>query len=552
MDTQGLGPSEAPGGSGFSSAGSVEEMLVTLRKSSRDISFYPSGHPLLLRSLERAVEQVRGAVGGRPILAINVTRGGFQVDGRPVGAENRQLAGMATDLFQRRIQQFGLGPGVEADEIAAFLRVTVADPKALLEQGGPAKVLASQGVSRIQLTELDFRRTEVIKTPPPAESEPEEPASDSDKPEEGPDEEAPTTEALLQRLEEEAAAGGVAGYDWAASRLEAAASNAVQGDRPAEVLAILRSFLAHRNRPGLVEPVAERAARAVETTVSPATLEYLSDQAGRVDAGAGADPSEVLIALGARVLPGLLSRVAMAEPGPARERLIGLLLAFRHTALPDLVDGFKGVDRELGYELAAALRGCPDQGGTVLLGRLLRHKAVWVRAEALRSLAAIGGEAANRLILQALRDPDPSVVELAIGQLGAGKVKQAVPSLLRLAAQRDLKGKPFAVRKAAVAALGALGDPGCLPVLQRLLRIRTWFRRSAGEELRRTAAAALVALGRPEARAVVEAGARARWRRDVRRACAAALPPAEPRAAEPPSADSPSVEPGASPPDSVG
>ena len=169
MDTQGRGPSEAPGGGGFSSAVSLEEMLVTLRKSSRDISFYPTGHPLLVRSLERAVEQVRGAVGGRSALTIGVTRTGFQVDGRPVGAENRQLVGMAADLFLRRIQQFGFVPGVEAVELAAFLRAMVADPKTLLEQGGPAKVLASQGVSRIQVSELDYRRTEVAKPAPPSE-----------------------------------------------------------------------------------------------------------------------------------------------------------------------------------------------------------------------------------------------------------------------------------------------------------------------------------------------------------------------------------------------
>jgi hypothetical protein len=520
-------------------------MLVTLRKSSRDISFYPAGHPLLLRSLERAVEQVRGAVGGRFILTITVTRGGFQVDGRPVGVENRQIVGMAEDLFLRRIQQVGFGPGVEAEEIAAFLRIAVADPKALLEQGGPVKVLASQGVSRIQLSEQDYRRTEPVKPPPPPEPATSEPIRTAETPETGPaEEDTPTTEALLQRLEDEAAAGGAAGYEWAASRLEAAASNAVQGDRPAEVLAILRAFLGHRGRSGLVEPIAERAAKAVETGANPAAVEYLSDRAGRADSDPATDPSEVLVALGPRVLPGLLSRAAKADRGPVREGLIGLLLAFRHTTLPDLVEGFKGVDRELGYDLAAALRGCPDHGGITLLGRLLRHKAVWVRAEVLRSLAALGGEAASRLILQALRDPDLSVVELAVGQLGTGKVNQAMPQLLRLAAQPDLKGKPFAVRKAAVSALGALGDPGGIATLQKVLYTRAWFHRSAGEELRRTAAGALVAMGRPEALAVVEAGARARWRRAVRRACRAALPQAGP---EPP----PASEPPTTPPDST-
>jgi len=529
MDTHGRGPSEAPAGGGTSAGGSLEEMLVTLRKSSRDISFYPNGHPLLMRSLERAVEQVRGAVGGRPVLTIGVTRGGFQVDGRPVGAENRQLAGMAADLFLRRIQQFGFGPGVETEDLAAFLRAAVADPKVLLEQGGPAKVLASQGISRIQVSELDYRRIEATKPAPPPESpSPEAPGSaDATAPEVAPEAE-PTTEQLLRRLEDEAAAGGVAGYDWAATRLEAAASTAVQGDRPAEVVAILRAFLGHRGVPALVELITQRAAKAVETVADTPTIEYLSDQVGRQGGEAARDPAEVLLALGPRVVPGLMPRVAAASRRPVREQLISLVVALRHVATKDLVEAFKGVDREVGYELAAALRGCADPAGVTLLGRLLRHQAVWVRAEAVRSLGTIGGEAANRLLLQALRDRDPGVVELAIGHLSEGKVKQAAPALLQLAVQRKLGGKPFAVRKAAVAALGVLGDSSCIAALQKILYTRTWLRRGAGAQLRRAAAAALLAMGRPEAQSVVEAGTRARWRRDVRRACSAVLPEARP------------------------
>jgi hypothetical protein len=451
-----------------------------------------------------------------------------------VGAENQQLADMAADLFLRRIQQVGFGTGVEVGELAAFLRIATADPKTLLEQGGPAKVLASQGVSRIQISELDFRRTESARlASSPAEAES---GSDpSGSPDEGeatpPPEETPTTEALLQRLEREGAAGGTAGYEWAASQLQTIATSAVQADRLAEVVAILRAFLGHRKRAGFAEPIRQRAGKAVEIVVTPATLEYLSNRAGREGGEAAGDPADVLVALGSLVVPGLVSRAATTDRGPARERLIGLVLALRHTALPDLVGALKGVDRELGYDLAAALRGCPDQGSMALLARLLRHKAVWVRGEALRTLADIGGDAATRLVLQALGDPDAGVVELAISHLGALQIKQAMPSLLRLAAKPALKGKAFALRLAAVTALGAMGDRGSIAVLQRILRTRTWLRRSAGVELRRAAASALLALGRPEARSLVEAGARGRWRRDVRRACAAALHREEPRPA---------------------
>jgi HEAT repeat protein len=106
--------------------------------------------------------------------------------------------------------------------------------------------------------------------------------------------------------------------------------------------------------------------------------------------------------------------------------------------------------------------------------------------------------------------------------VGQVKVKLATPTLLRLAGERVWAGKAFGVRKAAVAALGAMGEAGHISALTRLLRTRTWFRRAAGDELRQAAALALLSIARDEAREVVEAGARSR-RRDVRRACGAAL-----------------------------
>jgi HEAT repeat protein len=137
-------------------------------------------------------------------------------------------------------------------------------------------------------------------------------------------------------------------------------------------------------------------------------------------------------------------------------------------------------------------------------------------------LGRIGGPAIHRPLIQALREPDPAVLEVVVATLGAVKVKQATPALIRFAGQRVLAGKSFVVRKAAVASLGSMGDPGVVPFLTTVLYTRTWFKRAAGDELRLAAATALLATGRPEAREVVEKGAES-GRGDVRRACSAAL-----------------------------
>jgi hypothetical protein len=536
-------PGAIPGGHGLATVKDVEELLVALRRTSKDLTFYPTGHPLLNRSLERAAKQLRDVVGGRSSLTVGVTPSGFSFEGRPVGAENRQLAGMAPDLFLRRIQQIIFGRGIEVEELVAFLRMTAADAKSVLEQGGPAKLLASQGVGRIQVSELDLRLLEQRpglggdsggKAGTGAEGEEAGPETAPSEAIEAPDvsaaiesgstsavqapPEEDTWETLLQRLEQEAATGGVAGYEWAASRLESAAGDAVRGGRLAEVLPILRAVLTHREADPLAAPIRQRAAKAVDAIATRDAVAYLIGQVCGERGDASLDPAGVLVALGPRVLAEVLSRLAAVERGPGRDGLLRLLLRFREAALRPLADALRDADRELAYDVATGLGETHDAASVSLLGRLAKHRAVWVRAEALRSLGKIGGEAASRLLIQALRDSDPGVIELVINILGTGRVKQATPSLLRFATRRDLKGRPFALRKAAVAALGDVGDPGCIPTLTSMLYARTWFRRAAGDALRRTAAAALLRTGRLEGREAVEAGARSR-RRDVRRAC---------------------------------
>ena len=576
----------------------LEELLVTLRRSSKDLAFYPTGHPALERSLERALRQLHAMVGARQPLTITVSRTGFGFEGRPLGAEKPQLASMAAELFVKRIQKLFFSGGVEAEELTAFLRMITSDAKELFQQGGPGKVLAGQGVRRIQVNEFEFHRLAETPAPatrtaggPGAKAGPGgagvgggprgSPAADIGGPSEagagagvgsgaapaeinglvtkegsaetgetaeevsleaadmpstdqtaavmghlltslGPQEEQ-TVAGLLQRLEREASSGELAGYEWVSSRLEAAAGQAVREGWLADILAILRVFLAHRQDENRVAaPLRTRAAQAVEAIATGETVEYLVGHVGSPVVETGADLAAVLLGLGAPVIPRLMGRLAAEDQGAARQRLVTTLVKFREVALPVLGEALSDADQQLACDLATILGEIGGEASVTLLARLARHREVRVRAEAVRALGQIGGPLAHRPLMQSLRDPDPNVAGLAIGLLGTARVKQVVPALVRLATQRLMSGPAFAVRKAAVAALGAVGDPGVVSTLAGLLHTRTWFYRAAGDELRQAAALALLGMGRAEARQVVEAGARSR-RADVRRACGAAL-----------------------------
>jgi HEAT repeat protein len=574
----------------------LEDLLIALRKSSKDLAFYPPGHPLLNRSLERSAEQLRAVVATQATLSLAVSRAGFSYEGQPVGKENRQLASMAAELFVRRIQKIFFAQEVGPEELAGFLRMISSDPKQLVQQGGPAKVLAAHGVGRIQVNEFDFRRVgtaaaaaggaaggdtgeagrpggsgtggpeagESAGAGPGVVSPPEGmtlpgagPAAGLQGPEGAPtpgdasgqgdaggarageqsgqapvtpesliaslgSQKEPTVEALIQRLEQEAASGGSAGYEWAVSRLEKAIGQAIHDDWLQDVLAIIRVLLRHQRGEKLKASQRERAARALEAVSGGNTAAYLIEALRTEEGESARDLSMVLVGLGPRAIPALLGRLAVEEQEEARERLAATLVRFHEAAETEVMQALQALEGDQACHLASIFGEVGGAAGVALLACLLQHREARVRGEVVREVGRFDDPAAQRLLVQALRDPDPAVFEAAVSLAGAGKLKLATPMLLRLAGQRVLTGTPFAIRKAALGALGAMGEAGIIPMIRGVLYTRTWFQRVAGDDLRQTAALALLAIGRPEAREIVEAGARSR-RGDVRRACTAAL-----------------------------
>jgi HEAT repeat protein len=88
-----------------------------------------------------------------------------------------------------------------------------------------------------------------------------------------------------------------------------------------------------------------------------------------------------------------------------------------------------------------------------------------VRARALEVVAALRGDGAAAAvpIVGLLDDPDPTVVEVAAWASGEREPAEggAVPALAALA----IGAEDALVREAAVAALGAIGDPAGLPAI---------------------------------------------------------------------------------------
>ena len=97
-------------------------------------------------------------------------------------------------------------------------------------------------------------------------------------------------------------------------------------------------------------------------------------------------------------------------------------------------------------------------------------------------------------VVDLLGDPDPSVVEMAAWSLGEREERGAVERLATLSDSGDGHDDPLC-REAAVAALGAIGDPAGLPAVLAALDDKP--------AIRRRAAVALAAFEGPEVEAAL-------------------------------------------------
>ena len=137
-----------------------------------------------------------------------------------------------------------------------------------------------------------------------------------------------------------------------------------------------------------------------------------------------------------------------------------------------------------------------DSAALPYLERSLAHPDARVRAEAVRAVGMIRDPSAASWLIQRLYDPDHGIKVAAARWLGRMRATEAVSALCQLADNR-VRGD-IEVVKAAIQALGQIGDESARPALERVASRRAILRRSRVRELRALAVDALKTLSESE------------------------------------------------------
>ena len=157
---------------------------------------------------------------------------------------------------------------------------------------------------------------------------------------------------------------------------------------------------------------------------------------------------------------------------------------------------------------AAALIEGRDQRFMALLGAGFEHRQPMVRLRLAEWLGRAPGLISEQLLIRALYDDDPAVQARAAESLGDKRASGAVHALTVAATRGTLHGRAFEVRKAAIQALGRIGNPDAVPALKELARKRSLWFRDRAEELAALAASALALIPGPEAERALEQSSR--------------------------------------------
>lgn len=499
--------------------------------------------PADVAEVEAALDDLRELAGASRELEVEVSDGGLEVDGSPVGGHASDA--LAHDLESLGVTAFRLPPDLGPARARRFLeavREAVDGGGVRMDFGaaratGMGRSIASLFAQRPDTAPPESRDRDVMDLvvslsggeeeerpaagdveaeagEPPAGVEPIQAVAAG--PERQPDleelEDAMEATPAAEEAEEEPGE-----FDRGFRRMNELLQRFQEAEGPArrEALDEIRDEIERLKE--------ERALDALALTVERLVLA----------AEEGGEDEEALDLADELCTPGVLARVAMhlgvARQDERRQDLIrvaahlgrdmGMAIADALTDAPnrtarrtymEALESMGEKARPVAEEMAADSRWYIARNGVGLLGFLggeetvqylttpLAHSDPRVRKETVIALARLGGEDAGNLVLGMLGDPVPDVRASAARALGVLHVEKAQrPLLLRLEEDDDPD-----VQVEVLKALGQLGDPGAVPAIEKRA-VGGLFSRPA-TEVRIAAYRALARIGTPHARSLLK------------------------------------------------
>jgi HEAT repeat protein len=478
----------------------VATLLVELGRVVKARQFYADGDPALLELVDRGFRSVRAEIERHGRLELEIGPAGVRMAHGHEPAFRGRLDDLARELSRGDVRALRLDSdldlrafGALVDALAGASPRPPASPRSEAPSG-PPRPTEGQAATGPKPTAPSLPAPEPVAAPGEAPQPPEKAAPTLDRaPLEAPaaDERGARQLALLRELD---ACTDPARYPELAAKAMAEGVALFEAGLPDEayrtmrVLGLHASDLSRRSA-----PQRELAGQQLAELATGARLEALIARACARGAEASIRASQLLLQLGARVVPILLQRIEVEKDADRRGQLAGILIAIGEKATPELVRAMEGVDLRRARTAARFAGEIQNPAAVATLRRLLQRPDSELRREAAKALVRIGHASAIDALVEALGRRDEGVAPLAAYCLGATANPRAFDAL-REALPRALFRGDFELARELVRAFARFGRSEAAADLAAVLTRKSLLKRRPLRELKLTVIDALAKL----------------------------------------------------------
>jgi HEAT repeat protein len=482
----------------------LENLLNSLAKALKAITFYPSDHPQREECISGAFSQTKPLIDGQELVLLWSKDACTLADNPAINSKSATAKTLAREMLKRKLQRLIILPRLSQSDLKAFLNIMTFEPAVIFDNGGIEAEMSRAGITSIGANEVDL----TLLKGPEQEQEPDDASAEQGGQEE-PEQEEQAEEVEPEELPD--IQFSVLGLDILIGMLKAEKNDLKFQQLVREVISAAEELKRQEALETLL-PAIDDLLNIQETESRPISQKEFIRYAIEDIAGGPmttflldkieerSEENEKIIdrlcsVMGQTLAYPLIQRLCVAESLHARKTIAIALTRAGEAAIPAIVPMLKDERWYVVRNMITILGEIGSAETVSALQQTARHPEPKVRKEVIKAFMKINTPAIESALISLISDEDEDVVRQAIFSLGTIRSKAAVRPLLDIVTTSDIFLKELPLKKQALVALGRIGDKQATSVLMDLLSMKGWLAPVRWQELKIAAAKSLGHLG---------------------------------------------------------
>jgi HEAT repeat protein len=485
----------------------LENLLSSLAKALKAITFYPSDHPQREECVAMVFKQAEPLISTQELVLLWSKDACTIADKTAINSKSATAKTLTREMLKRKLQRLIILPSLSQSDLKAFLTIMTLDPAAIYAGGGIEAEMSRAGIATIGANEVDLTLLKGLQQE--EEAEPPEDATADQADQDEPEQDEKAEEDELEELPD--IQFSVLGMDILIGMLKAEKNDLKFQQLAREMIAsaeeLKRQEAFETLLPALddllvVQTAESRPATqkeficyAIEQIAGGPMTPFLLDKIEERSAENEDFLDRLCSAIGKTLAYPLIQRLCVSESLHARKTIAIALTSSGEAAVPAIIPMLKDERWYVVRNMVTILGEIGSAETVSALQQTARHSEPKVRKEVIKSFLKINTPAVEHTLISLIDDEDEDVVRQAIFSLGAIRSKAAVRPLLDIVTASDVFLKELSLKKQALVALGRIGDKQATNALMELIGITGWLAPGRWQELKIAVAKALGHLG---------------------------------------------------------